>query len=424
MHIILRPRLLGETGRLVLSALLVLTAFFIPNPFGFLILVAWVPLAFWGRATFVGGFVWGLLVFGGHFIWLLTFLTEKTPACWWLACLLYLAIVGYFSLTTGLWFWVDGQVQRRWPGGWRRLVGWWTVAGLYYWFFSGYSLWIFFRREGYPFLHPGIPLARFSFFLWFVAKIGLVWQGMLGYWPVQITKPATINFVYCPPVDLKNQAQQTPVGLGQAVYHRLTSLVLPDADRQPGTTVIVAPETFYPASLNLHPEQSRLWCGGLPQSGHLIFGSQATVGQKYYQTAYWIHDGLIKKYYVKKHQVPFAEKIPRGWRKLPLIKETFLKNNEQFSKDRRSVEEALFEITPEVVFLPQLCSEFFFKTPAEKIWAGRQKAAGRNFFIIFLVNDSWFMKYFKRLLQDLTAIKAAFLGAPVVYVGHAGLKKF
>jgi apolipoprotein N-acyltransferase len=295
---------------------------------------------------------------------------------------------------------------------------------VYYWFLSGYSLWIFFRREGYPFLNPGIPLARYPIFLWLVAKMGLAWQGILGYEPVPPCKPADITFVYCPPVCVANPGHQTPVELGQAVYHRLTNLVLPDYDIEQGTTVIVAPETFYPASLNLHQEQCRLWCSGLPSSVHFILGSQATVGRKYYQTAYWLHKGLIKKYYVKKHQVPFVEKIPRGWRSIPLIKETFLKDNEQFSKDRRPIAGDLFEITPEVVFLPQLCSEFFFKTPVEKIWAGRQKVAGQHFYILFLVNDSWFVQYFRQLLQDLTAVKAAFLRMPVIYIGHAGLKKF
>lgn len=524
---------------------------------------------------FFRGFTWGLLVYAPHFVWLAVLLATKSQAPWYFAGAGYVAIVVYFALTSGVWFACAGVMsvalravvryasalrphsprtdKRKWSVLNRcyalmqqpvrpecfaqqnvskgKVVNWcWLFLAptlLYGYFIENYSLFIFGRAEGYPFLNPLIPLAGCKPVLWAVAKVGeLVRWVTLGSAVVCTPlTPGDARVVYVPPVC---HAGDSAIAAGQRVYHALAGIDLPadlasnDLDERffikmynshnifmqsrsflprggschppritsgagspgdhrtrgdtpsnptrkiavPGSAkatpghpldcanmaiqrvyhalngqdglssgrfggngraisksplVVVTPETFYPYSLNLHSEQGKLWASAVPENTFMIVGSQLQAPHKFYQAAYLLQNGLIKNYYVKRHCTPFVEKIPKLWKRVTPLRELFLQNAGEFSRGRQTLADGVFKVGEGVRLIPQICSEFFFKTTSRQLWAVcRGQPAGTKQAIVFLINDSWFMGYFQRIMRSLTALKAAYLGVPVIYVGHEG----
>jgi apolipoprotein N-acyltransferase len=182
--------------------------------------------------------------------------------------------------------------------------------------------------------------------------------------------------------------------------------------------IIVTPESFYQFSLNRHEEQVALWTSAIPDDAYLVVGTQATDGRKMYQVAALAQAGLIKKYYVKHHCVPFTEKIPKFWRRMTPLRNFFLHNADEFSKGKSPLGAGVFDVGAGVRLIPQVCSEFFFKLFSPQVWHVCREQQGRRHALLLLVNDSWFVGYFQRIIKALTALKAAYLGIPVIYVGH------
>lgn len=389
-------------------------------------LICFLSLLFFGflrsvRLTFAKGFVWGLLVFGSHFVWLAVLLATKSHAPWIFAFGGYALIVVYFSLTSGVWFYVTQRLLGRCRGKHTRLerpVGFLLSTIIYYYFIENWSLFILGRAEGYPFLNPLIPFAHYRPILWLVAKIGALvcWVTFGSALVLHPLTPGDVKFVYLPPVC---GPQDNAGAAGQRVYHALAKLNVSSGGIP---TIIVTPETFYPFSLNLHQEQEALWTSVIPDDVHMVVGSQLTLkslyGVKFYQAAYLLNNGLIKKNYVKRHCTPFVEKIPRLWRRVTPLRDIFLQNSDEFSRGRQPIRDGVFDIGGNLQFIPQICSEFFFKTTSGQLWDVCRKKNTRKTAILFLVNDSWFVEYFKQILKATTSIKAAYLGLPIVYVGH------
>lgn len=404
----------------MLSALALNLAFFFPMVFGVLVLLFWVPLAVDRRFTFGKGFVWGLGVFGPHFVWLAVLLVTKSHAPYALALLGYAGVVAYFAVTSGVWLALTGRLPVRW---WVRVI----TAVFYYYYIENYSLIIFGRCEGYPFLNPLIPLAEYPWVVWLVAKVGaaLRWVMFGGALTLNPLAPGDVRLVYVAPMP---GVQEHAVKVGQQVFHALAKLSLGsvessvDQARVTKPLIIVTPESFYQFSLNLRPEQLSLWSSVVPDGAFFVVGSQMIIGRKFYQAAYLTQGGLIKKYYVKHHCTPFVEKIPKLWRRIEPLRGVFLQNADEFSRGKMPLAQGLFDVGAGVRLIPQICSEFFFTLSAPKVWQVCQLCGDYKRALLLMINDSWFAGYFQQTLKALTAIKAAYLGLPVIYVGHNGCK--
>ncbi len=438
-----------------LSAVFFNLAFFWPSFFGFLILgflVLLRPKCSGGLAKgerlgqygLRKGFIWGLLVFGPHFIWLVVLLMTKSQAPLSLAILGYLVVVCYFSLTSGVWFWGAGLCHKIFlgRGGKERpaimlnKLFFFLISITYYYFLENFSLFIFGRLEGYPFLNPLIPLAEYRPMLWLVAKAGALvrWITFGGAVALTPLTPGDINLMYLSPI---KGEQNSAVAVGQRIYHELARNMewllknrigwIPDRvrddkkEKQAEPLIVVAPESFYQFSLNRHPEQVVLWSSIMPKNTHLIIGTQMSLGPKIYQAAALIQKGLINKYYVKHHCVPFVEKIPKLWKRVDSLRDMFLQNADEFSRGRLPLSEGVFDVGQDVNLIPQICSEFFFKLPTQEIWRISHEQPTKKQAVLFLINDSWFIEYLQRIMKRVAGIKAAYLGLPVIYVGHGDL---
>lgn len=403
--------------RIVLSALAVNLAFWVPalSFFIFLFLIPLKPKL----CTFGKGFWWGIFVFGPHFIWLVVLLVTKSQAPWMLACMGYLCVVGYFSLTSGVWFWATRILHRHLSFlGWGALV----VSGVvYYVFIEHLSLCFVGCCEGYPFLNPLIPLAHNKLLLELIAQLGsfVRWLTLGSALVAHSLTPTDINVVYLPPVcqDVSNACAG-----GQRVYHALSKYHFNTSPKDPA--IIVTPETFYPFSLNLHPELASLWGSLVPASTPMVIGSQLTQVKTdlFYQAAYLLKNCLINQTYVKHHCTPFVEKMPQFYKSFSFLKTLFLHDSDEFSCGDQPLIDGVFEVHGNLCLIPQICSEFFFKTTSAHVWEVCCRKLDENKHmktaLLFMVNDSWFVPYFQKIMHAVTALKAAYLGLPVIYVGH------
>jgi apolipoprotein N-acyltransferase len=384
------------------------------------------------KAALFYGFTWGILVFSVHFIWLLILLLEKINACKSFALFSYSFTVFYFSLTSALWlcalsflieFFANLQPHTRHSRLDResRQIKLTKLASMtsfcfagytYFYFLESYSLWFLGRLEGYPFLNPLIPLINFRLFMKILICFGFGVQPDFG-------GLKNTEFIHLTPE--ARQEGESWVDAEYKVLQELCKLKLWERTDQTKKLVVLAPESAFPFPLNKYQSAIELWSNVLPKNTHLFIGSQYKYGEKLCQSVYWIHQRRIKNIYVKKHRVPFVEKIPKFYRNLDLIRKVFLGDVCQFSRAKALPQAQCFELSEDIIFIPQICSELFFSS-SYKTFSKIKKEHGKQAFIAFFVNDSWFTGYFKRILYNSAKLKSILSGVPLIYVGHECLK--
>ena len=361
---------------LIAAAGLFNLAFFLPELFGYCVLVVplFLYLAVQRGITWRRGLLFSALVFIPHFYWLAWLLryTSGVSILGTSAVCTY-AVLG-FVLPTTLWLWGTGRVLTRVP----RFTGMGLFVVsclLFHTYLTAHSLWFVGSGEGYPFLDFRIPLARMH-------------------------KSAS-PFVYLQP-DAKGEVTRDPGVMGQRIYQKLAQLNI-----QSG--VIVAPETTFPFPLNEHPEMVELWCSVLPDDVHLLIGSQRKEAGKFYQTVYWLQEGRKKNYYDKQHRVIFTEGVPKAFEDTTWAQQLFLGEKAEISVGMR--DGVIFDLGEGKRVWPQLCSELFMNESLQVQGAD---------LVLWLVNDSWFPPYFRAQLARLAQVRANQIGVPLLYVTHEG----
>jgi apolipoprotein N-acyltransferase len=332
--------------------------------------------------------LWATIVFGIHFHWLIILLYTKSSASFLLSLTLYGILVTYFAFLTVAWFWIA-----HWLRWWTSLVGYFLM--IEYLSLLPLDLW------GYSFISPWVPLAKNKLLLGtiafasslFVTPLPTVDETILDQ--LHHTKPTSM-----PVEQLINEANCT---------HK---------------KIIIAPESFLPYPLNLEPEIKKLWEKNIPQAKQLLIGAQwASDNEDYWgQGVYWIKKSLIKKVYVKNTYIPFVEKMPWLFTFNDTLQKIFLKDFHEMDK-RASVNNrpTHFKLNDQLAIVPYICSELFFN--CLKPIGNRVKLTGcHKICIFFFVNDSWFVDYFKKLMEHVSYIRSAYLGAPIVYIGHSKCK--
>ncbi|MFA6527515.1 MAG: hypothetical protein WCT20_03780 [Candidatus Babeliales bacterium] len=458
---------------IILSAILYSGAFFIQGA-EFCILLSPFPL-FYGltrarniRCALGYGLLWGYVVFGSVSWWALVVLCRYSDAHIIGSLCLYAVAIGYFAMTVALWFgatwgwiwWCDGliknenldpglrrgdnnnvhmnntvNVRRRHHRAFvitakalihflnecEKYVG---IIGLGIGYFIFVDRWILFplgKVEGYPFIMPYVPLAACKPFLQACALISYWCNGVetaAHQWQEQI------ELNYIAPVVNKNHCQQVyadkPSAVGQEIYWRLCKAQR-DVDKAK-TTLFVGPESAYPFVVNNDQTTISLWQSALNEHQYLLMGGYYEIKGKLYQTIFQWDKGRIMHFYVKKHCVPFVEKIHHSWRALLCAHNLFLKGLRFFSRGNYHIGCGILQVPGRVDIIPQICSELFMKTNTKEIQT--KKRASRHPVVFVFVNDSWFCVYFKRLMQLIARLKAAWWGIDVVYIGHDGLSIF
>jgi apolipoprotein N-acyltransferase len=396
-----------------LSALMFNLAFFFPDYCGFLILFFIVPLAgvvISSRHAWRDGFVWGLSTFGPHFSWLFLVIYRHSAAHWSLAMLVYLVVVAYFSITSGCWLWLSAQFFK----GVHRFFFFMGIS-LAYWFVA--IDWIVkpFGFIGYPFINPLIPLAAYRPFLRLVAVCTMMITGRHGGGAEAPT------FVYCSPVvnrivNVGAPWRKSPYGVGQKIYEELAGLHAVHVSHQ-GTKIFVTPESMFCFPLNCYPRVIAHVSKALSDDEHLLMGSIIERGGRYFQAVFWLHKGLIIKFYVKKLLTPFVEKMPDTWKSIQTLKQPFLGDAAEFCDQAHDFGASFFDIEPNLRIIPRICLEFFY---GKRHDFDKERATDRNVWVFLFANESWFDGVFKKILFLSAKLTTNYIGLPVLYSGHFG----
>jgi apolipoprotein N-acyltransferase len=393
--------------KILLSATLFSLAFICSNYLGFAVIYSFFLLYFIQKKSvfkcsifkiFCFGFLWGLIAFALHFIWLYELLLTKSQAGKFLSATIFIFCVFYFSTFSGLWFCatkLSFLVLRIF------CISFICTTLIFFWFLEKYSFFIFGRAEGYPFLNPILPLAKY--------KVFLLLYSFIYFNPSHDPELKETKIFYLKPVSRAGELSCSTVG--QMIYQKLSALDL--CKYSSGETlVVVSPETAFPFALNKHEEMLNFWNNVLPLNSHFLIGSQREENGKFFQTLYYINSRRIMQFYDKTHTVLFTEKIPKKWKKFKFAEQLFLKEKEEFHKGKIFKS---FKIAKNLTIIPKICSEVFFK-PIEI----KDK---NNEFIFIFVNDSWFLNYFKQLMENFIRLKQLTLGIPMLYITHLEILK-
>jgi hypothetical protein len=358
------------------------------------------------------------MVFGAHFTWLFLVLARHSSAGSVVSFLLYCLVVGYFSLSSGGWFavtsWACRMIVRGWYLGCVGQMILVAMLTLLYWSVGINYLVRPLGLPGYPFLNPLIPLASYAWFLRVVTWC-MIWVhgGMIPQLP--------LTSVYCPPVinrviNADALWHNHPEEVGRRLYYALRNSLTTGPTKP---LLCLSPESTFAFPLNQYPHLCAQWKHALPEGINFLIGSVLERAGRYYQAVFWLHEGLIIKFYVKKIHVPFIEYTPPLWTFVKTIKSRFLRHTSEFSEQTDGVGEAYFDIARYRI-VPRICLEFFF-CQRNDIFSLYHPA--RSLWLCAFVNDSWFDHFFRRNLFLLAQLKAAIIGAPVIYCGHFGCEK-
>ncbi len=340
----------------------------------------------WQRAVKLGC-VWGLVQFGIHTLWLIPLLVYKLacPRVW--ALLLYALLVCYFALWIVLFFVVMNYVMSGVSHRLLRLAC--ALSGTHALFIllARYGLFIFGMSGGYPFASPCIPLAHL---LGIVDGSELVIQHI----PVPYTQDGT-------------RKRYPQLALSQYYFHQLCQKTI---EAKEG--LFVAAESAYPFALNTTPEIIRFFSSALKEEQHLLLGSVYSIeANQDFQALYWITHSGLREIYLKKHAVPFFERMPTFLKKCTTLR-AVLNAEHDFCTDTEK-EAVLWRITPSLQLRPAICSEFFLGS-----YRFAQSAATKDSVVMLVVNDGWYVAYFRKIMENLTQLDAVRLGVRIVYVGH------
>ncbi|MFA6263459.1 MAG: hypothetical protein WCW33_01470 [Candidatus Babeliales bacterium] len=402
--------------RIGLSALMFNLAFFCPEYCGVLILFFLVPLVGVARASRHAGrdgFMWGLCTFGPHFSWLLLVVLRHSSAHWLLAVLIYSVVVTCFSLSSGLWLW---SAARFFSG--TRKIFWFVGVSLVYWFVA--IDWVVrpLGFVGYPFINPLVPLAAYRPFLRIVSLCAMMVVGK------QTTVHDVEGLGYCPPVvnrvmNADAAWRRNPYGVGQKIYEQFVRLHAQQLSA-PRATIWVTPESMFCFPLNYYPCVIAQWDRACALNEHVLMGSVIERDGRFFQAVFWLHKGLIIKFYVKKLLTPFVEKMPPSWRRVSALKKAFIGDTVEFCDGVDTCGVSFFDMENNLRVVPRICLEFFFCQPHD---FDDVRKGTRNVWVFLFANDSWFDGVFRKILFLSAQLKANYIHLPVVYCGHFGYHK-
>lgn len=400
------------------------------------------------------GFIWGIIIFGTHLIWLYELFIHKSGCNIYIFIIIFIFLLFYSGVLSALYFYLTNKFLKYFKNIYLKIIFYLINLYLFFYFILNYFLFFIDKNFGYPFINPLIPLARYKFFLYLFNLISvcacqpnlakLSWglpavatkgvgrviphvtvsdEALCEVWMGAKNNEINLNnflknnkIIYVKPVinSFNNNFNSQTAGL--LVYNKLSSLNLEQYKNKYKNIILVSPETFFPYFLNLDNKQDilKLWANILPENSMFLVGSQRESCDnnktKYFQTIYRVERGRIIEYYDKKHRVWFVEKNPRLLRKLNLNNTLFLDEKNKFSKPKKL--NKILKINKFNIAV-YICSELFFLKDIKK-----ECEQNNVKLIFFLVNDSWFLDYFKKIMQKFVYLISNRLNIPILYVGH------
>lgn len=401
------------------SILLIYPKYFWYVSFFYLIPIFWLALN--KKLFFIEGFVWGLFFYLIHFYFLFILILENCNGNYKILAPIFCVI--YFSLLSGIWFWLTQLLCKKLNNIFFIVLIWSLSATLYYFFIYSFSFLIFECNCGYVFNHPfialieyinllnllsvfGIWLLTFFLFLFQVSIAALlykkqkIWILMICLSLLPFSCGVFLNSNINEEKNFFNKnfgficlhKNNNPYKLAFTIYNEIQKIVKDNPDIQ----IIFTPETAFPFSFTDYPEIIKWFYNDLKNKKiHILLGSHKREKNKFYNVVYHIFDGKIINIYYKTHLVFFCENVPKTWQKLfNLSSELFLKDSIEFEKPCKK--NTIFEIDGKS-YSPLICSDIFFKKDFSKMQP----------YIILFRNESWFStEYMKRLMNNYIKLKA------------------
>lgn len=425
---------------LVLSAVLYALPFFFSHTVWWLVFIFAVPflwVTMHNRMTFLQGYIWGLTLFSLHTSGIALAITRMAHGPWYIRILPSIFIILYASLWSGLFFWLTQTGIRL--INWEKkphysLFGW--VLGLYkfIYFIDTSSLFLFDHCEGYPFMHPLLPLTekmpllsllpflgketltlfllmvptsilllvvctnRYSLFLMTATLlfwvISIRYEHEHGPSPVWLDHLVALPHVFYHPTDI------------DGVHTQACTLFKNIIAQYPQVDLIITPESAFYNTLLSQPELSTVWNNHtLSKNVHLMIGTFRNKKGKYYNSLHWIYDGTIQHCFDKRHSMLLTERIPLLFN-YTCIKDLYFKTFPPMRTSKKK--RPLFNVNQDFSFVPYICSELFFNEQPDDIYP--------NSLIIVVCNDRWFKGYFPTLMHCLARFKALYWQRPIVYI--------
>ncbi len=434
---------------LVLSATLYALPFLLSDHLWWLIFVFPIPLLYTTcthNISFIHGYVWGCITFALHLSGGMYVIVHMAHDAWPIGVALGIAMVLYQALFPAFLLWcvahtvhilsVKSPIAR---------VFMWAIA---LWFFiiwtDWYSMWIFGIKEGYPLMHPLIPLAQkpallcllpivgkqvltVLFLLVSVSCVLLLWHKSYGtalffcstvaswllFWcggesEMQMvhwhTKVKSLPYMAC-------STMNNPIVMIKIVGNQLKKIIA----QCPETEIVIMPESAFNVSNFVElPELLQLWneyCLG--KAVHIIFGASRWRGGDYYNSLHWVYNGTLQTCYDKRHAMLLSERLP-SWGNHPMLLKMYFNHGPLITIS--ACERIKLSLLEQDSFIPYICSELFFNELPDDIH--------RNEPIIAVVNDSLFVGsvwslYVQKLLILLARFKALQWQRDIVYVSYA-----
>jgi hypothetical protein len=161
------------------------------------------------------------------------------------------------------------------------------------------------------------------------------------------------------------------------------------------------------------PDLLKRWdYAGVGKPIHLIFGAFRRFNGCYFNSLYWLYDGVVQSYFDKRHAMIVSER-------LPFVFSSEYIRSIYFSKDSQVTQGQA--LRPQLIigscgtFVPYICSELFFNEKPDDQYDPVP--------IIVIVNDSMFLSsqgngYMRKLLVLVARFKALMWKRDVVYASY------
>ncbi len=432
---------------LVFSAILYPLPFFYPGQLWWLIFIFPVPLLYLTRTqdlSFIHGFVWACITVSLHTSGGVCVIALLARQLWSVGILLGFSMVLLQSLVAGFLFWLTSCVVREFSvHNAARLVVWSGALWSFIMWIDWYSLSIFGIQEGYPLMHPLIVVGQYPallillpvlgkslmtvFFLCVPASIvALMWEPQLkagiiclfiilswvccGYCGVYNgNKPAWAHAIKSLPYMSVSHAQ-VPTAVIYAVRNECKKII----DEYPATDLIVMPESAFSATVFYEkPELMTLWNEqGIGKPLHLIFGAFRVCEDSYYNTAHWVYNGVIQKYYDKQHTMLITERL--SWLSISNSLQDIYRGDSHCIV-RATLPREVLPVSADIAIVPYICSELFFNEYPDDEYKATP--------ILAIVNDFLFMRskwstYINQLLVLVARYKAIQWQRDIVYISY------
>ncbi len=429
---------------LILSAVLYFLPFFFTTYLWWLIFIFPIPFLYVAckhSLSFFQGYLWGLIVFALHGSGGIYNLARIAQDSWLIGVGLGICMVLYQALFPALLFaGVTKIIQScKLECFLYRLCIWAAALLVFIIWTDNYCFWIFGALEGYPLMHPLLPLVQKPALLMLMPIIGkqmltllflllplsttmLIWYKNKAalFFVCCVSGPWVISVCFAPTMQMPEWhlaikslpsmahcQSNDPSVMIRIMGNEFKKIIA----KHPKTHIIIMPESAFNVSNFAELPEALQWWNEehLGKPIHIIFGACRAEDNHYYNSLHWVFSGVLQSCFDKKHTMLMSERLP-AWMNTVVFQRIYRRDGIIITQSCN--ERCAIELINDVPFVPYICSELFFNEKRDNTY---EHAA-----IIAIVNDMWFLdSYIQNLLVLLACSRALQWQRHIIYVSYA-----